>query len=64
MDVFIDNRMRDIEKNKLIEMGYKLIEISTNNSLYPEISSHTDIHCCKIGNNIILEKSIFRRKIY
>jgi len=58
-ELFIDNRMRDIEKNKLRELGYKLIEIPTNKNLYPEISSHVDIHVCKIENQIILENSLF-----
>ena len=55
--LIIDNRMRDIEKNKLKELGYNLIEINTNNNVYEEISSHVDIFTCKIGNILIIEPS-------
>ena len=51
--------MRDVEKNKLKELGYDLIEIPTNKNLYTEISSHVDVHVCKIGTNIILENSLY-----
>ena len=57
--IFIDNRMRDIEKNRLKELGYDLIEVPTNKNLYSEISSHVDIHVCKINENIILENSFY-----
>ena len=53
--VIIDNRMRKIEKEKLIELGYELIEISTSDKVYPEISSHVDIFACKVDKNIIIE---------
>ena len=55
--LIIDNRMRAIEKGKLKELGYRLIEINSNKKLYPEISSHTDIFCTKIKNNLIIETS-------
>lgn len=55
--VIIDNRMRQIEKDKLYDMGYEIIEIQTSEKVYPEISSHADIFACKVGNNIILEPS-------
>ncbi len=54
-ELIIDNRMRIEEKNILKELGYKLIEIETNKDVYPEISSHTDIFCTKINNNLIVE---------
>ena len=55
--LIIDNRMRKIEKNKLKELGYELIEINSNKTLYTEISSHVDIFCTKIKNNLIVEDS-------
>lgn len=55
--LIIDNRMREIEKQKLREMGYELIEIQKNENIYEEISSHVDIHLCKVKNKIIVEKS-------
>lgn len=57
--LFIDNRMREIEKNKLVNLGYELIEIPENKRLYQEISSHVDIHICKIKDKIILEKTFY-----
>ena len=55
--VIIDKRMRQIEKQKFQDMGYKIIEIQTNSDVYPEISSHVDIFACKLGNEIIAEPS-------
>ena len=55
--LIIDNRMRKIEKEYLKQLGYDLIEVQTNNNVYPEISSHVDIFVCKIGNKIIVEPS-------
>ena len=51
----IDNRMRKIEKEKLIELGYELIEINESTKVYPEISSHVDIFACKVRDKIIIE---------
>ena len=55
--LIIDERMRQIEKEKLEKLGYKLIEVKTSNSVYPEISAHVDIFTCKIGNKLIIEPS-------
>ena len=57
--LFIDNRMRDVEKKRLRDLEFELIEIPSNKNLYQEISSHVDIHVCKIGNEIILENSLY-----
>lgn len=53
--LIIDKRMREIEKNKLKELGYELIEINESEEVYPEISSHVDIFVCKTGDKIIVE---------
>ena len=37
--LIIDKRMRDVEKLKLKEMGYELIELKTIQDVYEEISS-------------------------
>lgn len=55
--IIIDNRMRDIEKNFLKSLGYKLIELKNSKKTYSEISSHVDIFCAKIKDIIIVEKS-------
>lgn len=57
--LIIDERMREIEKNTLKSLGYKLIELKQNNNVYEEISSHVDIFACKIMNKIVLEPSVY-----
>ena len=58
--LIIDKRMRNIEKQKLKDLGYNLIEIKENKNIYEEISSHTDIFVCKINNKLIVEKSQYK----
>ena len=58
--VIIDNRLRKIEKEKLKELGYKLIEINATTNVYPEISSHVDIFTCKIEEKIIVEPTQYQ----
>ena len=41
-NILIDTRMRQIEKDKIKELGYNLIEIKKNPKVYEEISSHVD----------------------
>lgn len=55
--VIIDKRMRKIEKQKIQDIGYEIIEVQTNQEVYPEISSHADIFACKVRNEIIIEPS-------
>lgn len=55
--LIIDERMRNIEKQKLKELGYKLIEIKQSEQVYSEISAHVDIFTCKIGKKLIVEPS-------
>ena len=57
--LIIDERMRTIEKQKLKELGYNLIEIRHNSNVYEEISSHVDILACKVGDTLIVEPSQF-----
>lgn len=59
--LLIDERMRKIEKEKLEQLGYKLIEIKQNRKIYQEISSHVDIFTCKIGNKLIIEPSQYNQ---
>lgn len=55
--IIIDERMRQIEKAKLEELEYKIIEIKKSDKVYQEISSHVDIFTCKIGEKIVVEPS-------
>lgn len=55
--IIIDERMRQIEKEKLCKLGYELVEIKQSTKVYTEISSHVDIFTCKIGEKIIVEPS-------
>lgn len=57
--LIIDGRMRKIEKEKLKELGYNLIEIKPSKNVYEEISAHVDIFTCKIGNKLIVEPSVY-----
>ncbi len=57
--VLIDNRMRDFEKNKLLELGYEILEIPTNKNVYYEISSHVDIFAVRVKDNLILEPTVY-----
>ena len=57
MKLIIDERMRLIEKEKLKELGYELVEIKQSNQVYEEISSHVDIFVCKVGEKLIIEPS-------
>ena len=57
--LIIDERMRKIEKDKLKELGYELIEIKHNDAVYEEISAHVDIFTCKIGNLLVVEPSLY-----
>jgi len=59
--IIIDERMRQIEKQKLKERGYDLIEIKQSQKVYPEISSHVDIFTCKIGDVLIVEPSQYEQ---
>ena len=57
--IIIDIKMRKAEKNYLTSLGYELIEIPSCYTVYEEISSHTDIFISKMGNNIVVEPSIY-----
>lgn len=58
--LLIDERMRDVEKQTLKNLGYELIEIKKSINVYPEISSHVDIFACKVKDKIIVEKSAYK----
>ena len=58
--LLIDERMRDVEKQTLKNLGYELIEIKKSTNVYPEISSHVDIFACKIKDKVIVEKSAYK----
>lgn len=55
--ILIDKRMRNIEKNTLKYLGYRLVEIEKSENVYSEISSHVDIFTTKIGDTLVVEKS-------
>lgn len=56
--LIIDSRMRKLEKEKLKKMGYSLYEINCNKNLYYEISSHPDIHCCKVLDKLFVSPNL------
>lgn len=55
--ILIDRRMRNIEKNTLKYLGYRLINIERSINVYAEISSHVDIFTTRIGDTLVVEKS-------
>ena len=57
--IFMDNRMREFERNYLKNMGYEFIEIPTNNNIYNEISSHVDIFVTKINDKLFVEPTLY-----
>ena len=57
--LIIDSRMRKQEQEFLKSLGYYLIYTNLSDNVYSEISSHVDIFCCKIGDNLILEPNFF-----
>ena len=52
--------MRKIEKEKLMELGYELIEIKRSEAVYSEISSHVDIFACKVGEKVVIEPTQYK----
>lgn len=58
--LIIDERMRKIEKEKLKELGYYLVEIKASLNVYEEISAHADIFTCKINDKLIVEPSKYK----
>lgn len=62
--ILVDCRMRNVEKNMLKYLGYKLINIEKSSNVYPEISSHVDIFAVKVGDNLIVEKSKYEDMLF
>ena len=52
-NLLIDSRMRDVEKDYLKTLNYKIIELPLNEDLYAEISGHPDIQVSIVENNVI-----------
>ena len=56
MKLILDERIRKVEKEALEDLGYNVILLKKDNRVYEEISSHSDIFLCKVGNKLIVEK--------
>lgn len=59
--------MLSIKKDMIRKLGYNIVELPCSDILYPEISSHPDIFCCKINDKVIIEEKMYERineKIY
>lgn len=59
--LIIDERMRQIEKERLKSLGYQLLEIKQSKKVYPEISAHVDIFTCKVGAKVIVEPTQYMK---
>lgn len=57
--ILIDKKMRQVERNYLESLGYRLIEIQANSKLYDEISSHVDIVCSKVNHKIVVCEYVY-----
>ena len=57
--IVIDSKMRNVEKEYLKSLGYRVINIQTSKNVYYEISSHVDIFGCKIKDKIVVEPSVY-----
>ena len=57
--ILVDNKVRDIELEYFNSLNYEVIKIPTNTRLYDEISSHTDIHVCKLKDKVIVSKELY-----
>ena len=57
--LFVDNKIRDIEYNYLKSLNFEIIKLQVNGNLYDEISSHVDIHVCKIKDKVIVSKELY-----
>ncbi len=57
--LFVDSKIRDEELEYFKELNYTIIPIITNSKIYNEISSHTDIHICNLGNDLIVSKEVY-----
>ena len=57
--IFVDNKIRKIEFEYLKNLNYEVIKIPTNLDLYDEISSHIDIHICKIKDKVVVSKKLY-----
>lgn len=56
---FVDYRIREKEINMLESLGLEVVLIPKNNNVYEEISSHTDIFMCKIGEYLVVSDKIY-----
>ena len=57
--ILVDEKIDSIYTGYLESLNYKIVKIIRNEVVYDEISSHTDIFCVKIKNNLIVEPNIY-----
>ncbi len=57
--IVVDKKIDKVYLEYINRMGYRYILNKGIDSLYEEISSHTDICFCKIGDTVIAEKTIY-----
>ena len=53
--------MLSIKKDMIRKLGYNIVELPCSDILYPEISSHPDIFCCKIKDKVIIEEKMYEK---
>ena len=63
MAIIVDEKIRGVEEDFLKSLGHKIIKLNRNVNVYDQISSHPDIHMCKIGNILVIEPTIYDKYI-
>ncbi len=58
--LFIDSRMRNVEKETLKNLGYELVLIPKSTRVYEEISSHTDIFIANVNGKLVIEPTLYK----
>lgn len=53
--IIIDEKIDEIYEEFFKNRGFDIIKINKDSNLYDEISSHTDIHVLKIGEDIVFD---------
>lgn len=59
--LIIDGKINKVYEQYFINKGFNLIKLPSNNNLYDEISSHTDILLLKICNSVVVEPTTYEK---
>lgn len=60
MQILLDERVNEVILEYFKSLGFEIIKIKCNTSLYNEISSHADILACLIDNKLFVEDELYK----